>query len=260
MRVGREIPQQVMDICRICNEHASRPVPLGRGSAPAALVNTRTGWFSSSVLRQKSGRVVVFLLIVMALLGTSACGSDGPTAAEAGETLKTHVLALLKARSAVDVRIIDPGGRNIACGEGKAKQTFGAVGRDSAGSTDAEALNTMLAGALSRVAHYTVVSAEVPGSPIRAVDASTKTTLVFESPGNGIYQVRGETECVISSRAFARRSRRSSAVSNLGSRRVVPASGTMISKASPYTSGPRCPAGVFSASSASWSAVTSAIA
>ncbi len=196
MRVGREVPQRVMDIGHICNARRSRSAPRGSGDTRAALVSTGMGRIWSSVSRQKSAPGVVFVLIVTALLATSACGSDGPTAAEAGETLKAHVLALLKARSAVDVRITDPGGQNIACGEGKAKQTFGAVGKDSAGSTDAEALNTMLAGALNRVAPYTVVSAEAPGGPIRAVDESTKTTLVFESPGNGIYQVRGETECL----------------------------------------------------------------
>ena len=136
-------------------------------------------------------------LAVMTLISLSACSSDSsPTAPEAGQTLKAHVLALLKTRGATDMKVIDPGGQNIACGDGKVKQTFGATGKDSAGSTDAEALNTMLVGALDRVAHYTVISADSPGRPIRAVNEITKTALIFESPGNGVYEVRGETDCL----------------------------------------------------------------
>ena len=71
--------------------------------------------------------------ITAALLLTllTACTSeDSPTAAQAGQTLKKHVLQLLKERNAQNVTITDPGGKNIPCGDGKAKQTFAATGLD----------------------------------------------------------------------------------------------------------------------------------
>ncbi|MEV7966846.1 hypothetical protein AB0O34_12810 [Sphaerisporangium sp. NPDC088356] len=137
------------------------------------------------------------ILVLLAPLALTACTSDkGPTAAQAGQTLKIHILQLLKERSAADVKVTDAGGNDIPCGEGKAKRTFAATGRDSAGSSDPEALNTLLVGALSRVAKYEVVSAGAPGAPIRVVNSTTRTALVFNSPGNSLYVVTGQTECL----------------------------------------------------------------
>ncbi|MER7134267.1 hypothetical protein, partial [Streptosporangium saharense] len=65
------------------------------------------------------------------LLTVTGCGESGPTAAEAGETLKTHITELMKQRHALDVQITDSGGRDVPCGEGKAKRTFAAIGKDS---------------------------------------------------------------------------------------------------------------------------------
>jgi hypothetical protein len=137
------------------------------------------------------------VLVLLTSLALAACTSDkGPTAAQAGQTLKNHILQLLKERTAVDVKITDPGGKDIPCGEGKAKQTFAATGRDTLGSDDPEALNALMVGALSRIAHYKVVSSDAPGRPVRVSDSATKTTLIFSSPGRSLYVVGGETDCL----------------------------------------------------------------
>lgn len=137
------------------------------------------------------------VLVVALLLALAGCTSDDePTVSQAGETLKNHVLQLLKERNAQDIEITDPGGTDIACDGGKARRTFAATGRDLANRADAEALNTMLVGSLNAVAPYEVVSADAQGQPIRVVSKATRTILVFESPGDGLYVVRGETECL----------------------------------------------------------------
>ncbi|WP_344980564.1 hypothetical protein [Streptosporangium fragile] len=131
----------------------------------------------------------------MALLAVSGCADSGPTAAEAGETLKSHITELMKERHALDVRITDSGGRDIPCGEGRAKRTFAAVGRDPAESRGGDNLNDLLLGALSRVAFYRIAE-DRGNAPIRLASDDYKTVIILESPGNGRYAVRGETECL----------------------------------------------------------------
>lgn len=129
------------------------------------------------------------------LLVASGCGDSGPTAAEAGETLKSHITELMEESHVLDVRITDPGGRDLPCGEGRAKRTFAATARDSAPQSEPDGLNTFMVGALSSVAPYRIV--EDPGNaPIRLANDEYKTVIILESPANGQYAVRGETECL----------------------------------------------------------------
>lgn len=132
------------------------------------------------------------------LLTVAGCGESGPTAAEAGETLKSHITRLMKQRYALDVQITDPGGRDIPCGEGKAKRTFAAVGRDPVTERDGDGLNTLLLGTLSGVAPYRIAE-DRGNAPIKLVNDEYKTKIVLESPGNGHYAVKGETECLSTS-------------------------------------------------------------
>ncbi|MBB2911272.1 hypothetical protein FHS43_002537 [Streptosporangium becharense] len=129
------------------------------------------------------------------LLAVSGCADSGPTAAEAGETLKTHITELMKEGHVLDVRITDSGGRDIPCGEGKAKRTFAAAGRDSAERSDPDGLNTYLIGVLSSVAPYRIVE-DRGNAPIRLANGEYKTVIILESPAEGQYAVRGETECL----------------------------------------------------------------
>ncbi|MEV8631949.1 hypothetical protein AB0395_09850 [Streptosporangium sp. NPDC051023] len=146
------------------------------------------------------GRSVRLGVVVcaVALLAVSGCADSGPTAAEAGETLKSHITELMKQRHALDVQITDPGGRDIPCGEGKAKRTFAAVGRDAATDREADSLNTLLLGTLSGVATYRIVE-DRGNAPIKLASNDYKTKIVLESPGNGHYAVKGETECLSAS-------------------------------------------------------------
>ncbi|MGW4421526.1 hypothetical protein [Streptosporangium sp. NPDC004631] len=135
------------------------------------------------------------LVCAAALLAVSGCGNSGPTVAEAGETLKVHITELMKERHALDVRITDSGGRDVPCGEGRAKRTFAAAGRDAAPQTEGDMLNDLLLGALSRVAPYRIVE-DRGNAPIRLANDEHKTVIILESPGSGQYGVRGETECL----------------------------------------------------------------
>ncbi|GAA3441644.1 hypothetical protein [Planomonospora venezuelensis] len=134
-------------------------------------------------------------MCAVALLTVSGCAEKDPTAAEAGETLKLHITELMKERHALDVKITDPGGRDIPCGEGKAKRTFAATGTDPASHRTPDGLNTLLLGSLSRVATYDIVE-DRGNAPIKLANNEHRTVIVLESPANGQYGVRGETECL----------------------------------------------------------------
>jgi hypothetical protein len=135
------------------------------------------------------------LICIVALFAVSGCAEKEPTAAEAGETLKLHITELMKQRHALEVKITDPGGRDIPCGEGKAKRTFAATGRDPALQREPDGLNTLLLGSLSRVAPYEIVE-DRGDAPIKLANDEYKTVIILESPVNGQYGVRGETECL----------------------------------------------------------------
>ncbi|MFB9718742.1 hypothetical protein [Planobispora longispora] len=130
----------------------------------------------------------------MTTLAVTACGEREPTAAEAGATLKTHILQLLDEVSAQNVQVTDPGGKDIPCADGKAKRTFAATGLDIAGQTNPRMLNTQMLGALSGFADYKMTG---PGDEKFSVTSEAmKTLLHMDSSTDGQYIVRGETECL----------------------------------------------------------------
>lgn len=151
------------------------------------------GLFSPVQLR----RTAVGAALLTTLTVSGCTSDDGPTAAQAGQTLKTHILQLLKERNADSITVTDPGGKNIPCGEGKAKQTFAATGNDTARKTSPENMRSALLGALDRVAIYKIVNAGPLSNAVHVVNDTTRTQLLLDSPTSGVYQVSGETMCLI---------------------------------------------------------------
>jgi hypothetical protein len=109
--------------------------------------------------------------------------------------LKTHILQLLKARNAEAIAVTDPGGKNVPCEGGKAKQTFAATGKDLPERQQAT-LRSMLLGTVNRLGPYKVINANDINQPIRVTNNSAKTLLVLDSSADGVYTVSGETECL----------------------------------------------------------------
>ncbi|WP_344970302.1 hypothetical protein [Streptosporangium fragile] len=137
--------------------------------------------------------------LLLAGTALTACGEEEPTAAEAGETLKAHVLKLLEEVNAQNIQITDPGGKDIPCGDGRAKRTFAATGQDIATERRASGLNEVMVGASKRVADYDLADI---GDPNDINDAMTltstpsRTSLILQSSVDGQYSVRGETDCL----------------------------------------------------------------
>ncbi|WP_152990520.1 hypothetical protein [Sphaerimonospora mesophila] len=142
-------------------------------------------------------RLHIIAVVTLTLVAASGCTSnETPTAAQAGQTLKKHILQLLKERNAQNITITDPGGKNIPCADGRVKQTFGATGSDLPDRRP-DALVDALLGALKRVAPYRITSfADHPGDPITVQSESSQTILTLSAPTNGKYVVSGETKCL----------------------------------------------------------------
>ncbi|GII01804.1 hypothetical protein [Planobispora takensis] len=132
--------------------------------------------------------------LLAAGLAMAGCSENEPTAAEAGATLKTHILKLLDEVSAQNVQVTDPGGKDIPCGDDKAKRTFAATAPDSSPERAPYILNNIMTSALDRVADYDI--ADSSGAEIRMTNESTKTVILLDSTTKGRYAVRGETQCL----------------------------------------------------------------
>ena len=145
-------------------------------------------------------RRTVAALAVLAPLVLAGCTSDkGPTAAEAGQTLKSHILQLIKERNAKNVTIIDPGGRNISCADGKFKQTFAVTAADADANSRPQIIKDALISALGNVAPYEIVSDKFDDSPIEVQNAHAATVLFLGSSANGRIEVQGQTQCLLPS-------------------------------------------------------------
>jgi hypothetical protein len=144
-------------------------------------------------LRHTAAAAALLTTLTLSLSGCT--GEAEPTAAEAGQTLKTHILELLKERVADDITITDPGGKNIPCGDDRAKQTFAATGKDLP-ERKPDALRAMLLGTLGRIADYKITNPESTNEPIHVASESLRTNLILDAPSNGIYAISGETQCL----------------------------------------------------------------
>ncbi|MEV6980486.1 hypothetical protein AB0M95_04395 [Sphaerisporangium sp. NPDC051017] len=138
---------------------------------------------------------VVLVLLTPVVL--TACAADtGPTATQAGQTLKYHILQLLKESNAKNVTITDPGGKNLSCSDSKVRQTFAASAVDSEPKAKSQIVKDGLVSALGRVAPYKIVTDGFDDGPIRLENTEAATVLYLSSSLDGRIDVRGQTQCL----------------------------------------------------------------
>ncbi|MBB2743766.1 UNVERIFIED_ORG: hypothetical protein FHR35_003602 [Microbispora rosea subsp. rosea] len=135
--------------------------------------------------------------LLLALLTSTACTSeDSPTAAQAGQTLKKHVLQLLDEAGARDVAITDPGGKDIPCADGGVKQTFAVTAGDIDDDRQPQFIKDELVGALRRVARYQMISDGFDAGPVEVRDATSGSVLQLGAPAKGRIAISGWTGCL----------------------------------------------------------------
>ncbi|GAA1019782.1 hypothetical protein Aple_061090 [Acrocarpospora pleiomorpha] len=145
-------------------------------------------------LRLGATLLAAVLVAVIAVAVISDGGEKEPTVAEAGETLKAHVLKLFDELRARNIQVIDPGGRDIPCEDGKAKRTFAATGLDISPERMPDILNNIMIGAMGRVADYNIT--DTSGAAVRMENEPAKTVILLNSTKNGQYSAQGETQCL----------------------------------------------------------------
>ncbi|GLW08434.1 hypothetical protein Misp01_35640 [Microtetraspora sp. NBRC 13810] len=126
---------------------------------------------------------------------STACtqSTSGPTATQAGETLKTHITQLMAETDLRDVKVVDAGGKDVACGEGGTKRTYAVQVQMP---YERPSLIGQMAGALSRIWGYEVT--EVFGGSEKTILRleSARTNLTLDMPDVRLATVAGETDCV----------------------------------------------------------------
>jgi len=137
------------------------------------------------------------MVAALGLLILGACSSDppGPTAAQAEMTLKADIDWLMKVVQARDVKVTNEGGKNIPCGDGKSKRTYGITGVSTSSVDDPLGTLNLLAGGLIKRG-YKVASADPAEPRDELVKKESYVKVVTTSPEEKNFILSGETECL----------------------------------------------------------------
>ncbi|WP_157383141.1 hypothetical protein [Nonomuraea coxensis] len=137
-------------------------------------------------------RLGALAMAAVALLASCAGPPEGPTAAQAGETLKAHITQLMGDAGLKQIEVTDPGGRDVPCAGGT-KRTYG-VSADVEGG-DGTLLE--MTGRLTGMLGYRVDMAAATASHRTVFKRdSSRTTVVLDLPAEHRLTVAGETDCV----------------------------------------------------------------
>ncbi|GAA3701364.1 hypothetical protein GCM10022224_079070 [Nonomuraea antimicrobica] len=143
-------------------------------------------------------RMLSALLITLFVL--AGCGGTDhpavPTAAEAGLTLKEHITRTLDGAQGKDIKVTDPGGKDVPCTEGKVKRTYAATARDAFYSGDSNLTLLAMIGSLDKVAEYDFTSSNSSDTYQEVANKDLHLRIVLSAPAKGSMVVRGETECL----------------------------------------------------------------
>ncbi|MEV0831263.1 hypothetical protein [Nonomuraea rubra] len=130
---------------------------------------------------------------VAVVIGCST-GERGPTVEQAGLTLQEHITELMESVGAEEMVVIDPGGRDVACGVDGVKRTYGV--RSTLNRSDRHLLAEMV-GRLSMTWSYEVDKPYGPGLPRTTVKlASSRVSITLETPSDHEVLAVGETDCI----------------------------------------------------------------
>ncbi|WP_433377106.1 hypothetical protein [Streptosporangium sp. CA-115845] len=137
------------------------------------------------------------MIAVVGALALGACSSTPPepTAAQAEATLKADIDWLMNLIQAESVKVTNEGGKNIPCGEGKSRRTYGITGISTSSSHDPMSTLNILAGGLIKRG-YKVASADPVAPRDELVKKESYVKVVTTSPKDKNFVLSGETECL----------------------------------------------------------------
>ncbi|MFG6201698.1 hypothetical protein [Nonomuraea sp. JJY05] len=139
-------------------------------------------------------RLGVLAMATLAFLTSCSKPDTGPTAAQAGETLKSHITQVMRQTGLRDVEVTDPGGKDVSCGEGGTKRTYGAR---STFEGDGDGFVLEMTERLRATWGYKVDMASATASHKTVFKlASSRTSVTVDMPTEHEITVVGETDCV----------------------------------------------------------------
>ncbi|WP_187414894.1 hypothetical protein [Nonomuraea sp. PA05] len=139
------------------------------------------------------GRWAVVVGVVVVLGGCSAAEA-GPTVEEAGETLQRHITELMESVDPEETVVVDAGGKDVPCGSGGVKRTYGVK---STFSRYDDNLIAEMAGRLGTKWGYEVFDPYKPGLPKTTLKlSSSRTSITVETPSDHEAAAVGETDCI----------------------------------------------------------------
>ncbi|MGS2640493.1 hypothetical protein [Streptosporangium sp. LJ11] len=149
------------------------------------------------MVRLASAPVGSAVIVALGILALGACSSEppGPTAAQAEATLKADIDWLVKSTHAKDVTVTDEGGKDIPCGEGKAKRTYGVAGVDASSVDEPVIIFNMLTGGLGKRG-YKVVSVDWKTPSNESVKGESRVKITVDSSRKKHFELSGETQCL----------------------------------------------------------------
>ncbi|WP_329093002.1 MULTISPECIES: hypothetical protein [unclassified Streptosporangium] len=149
------------------------------------------------VMHLDCARVGSAAIVALGVLVLGACSSEppGPTVAQAEVTLKADIDWLVKSTHAKDVTVTDEGGKDIPCGEGMAKRTYGVAGVDASSVDEPVIIFNMLTGGLGRRG-YKVVSVDWKTPSNESVKGESRVKITVDSSKKKRFELSGETQCL----------------------------------------------------------------
>jgi predicted small lipoprotein YifL len=151
--------------------------------------------------------------VVMSVALLAGCGSSGPSEPNADQVanmLLDQISKMIVATTVTNTKVTDDlFDRYVSCGNGKVKITYSVSGTPTTYATSAAVANTEIKRTATpkqiiddlmrfapQVGDFTVTARAADGATVKLVDASTRTRLTLNSPGNNRLVVSGETYCL----------------------------------------------------------------
>lgn len=147
-------------------------------------------------------RILGCAMSIFAACSLGSCQSSskpiqGPTAAQAGATLKTHITSLVQQLGTKNLKVTDPG-QSLPCGSKRAKQTYAVTGNDTSlsNSKPTTLVDFMTGFLVAQENPYKVVAARHDIAWSKLANTTAHVQIAVSSPSPRKFSISGQTECL----------------------------------------------------------------
>lgn len=109
--------------------------------------------------------------------------------------MKADIDGLMKQMRPENLRVTDGGGKDIPCGEGKAKRTYSVAGTDASSVDGPVNVFNVLTGGLGQRG-YKVVSVDWKTPSNESTKGESRVKIIVDSSRKKHFEIMGETGCL----------------------------------------------------------------